>query len=97
MRHIGWLSCPADAILLENLIDEETLKLHPAYHWTSEQVYNYLLKHPNCCCKVILFMADLRSLGEFGNGTDNPNHSREIQDRIWRSRLIRAQAGERAL
>lgn len=103
LRHVGWLSCPADAIILEKLIDEETLKLHSAYQWTSEQVYYYLLKHPDRCTAT-LFMADLRtrsvaveaSLGEFGDGTDNPSHSREIQDRIWRSRLVRAQAGDRA-
>ncbi len=95
LRHIAWLSCPADAIVLENLIDEETLKLHPAYQWTSEQVYNYLLKHPDRCTATV-FMADLRTLGEFGEGTDNPSHSREIQDQIWRSRLIRALAGDRA-
>ena len=39
-------------------------------------------------------MLELRSLGEFGIG--KPSHSREIEDGIWRSRLVRAQAGDRA-
>jgi predicted metal-dependent peptidase len=42
-------------------------------------------------------MEDLRRLGELGaSGTDDPSHSQEIQDKIWRSRLVRAQAGDRA-
>lgn len=97
LTQVGWLTCPQDAIVLSKLIDEETLKLHPAYQWTSEQVYYYLLKHPTRCGIIDLSMEDLRRLGEFGeSGTDNPNHSREIQDKIWRSRLVRAQAGDRA-
>lgn len=97
LSQVGWLTCPQDAILLEKLIDEETLKLHRAYQWTSEQVYYYLLKHRDRCTVLVLSMEDLRRLGEFGEGgTDDPSHSREIQDRIWRSRLVRAQAGDRA-
>lgn len=92
LSHVNWLSCPQDAILLKKLIDEETLKLHPAYQWTSEQVYHYLLKHPDRCIDLVLLMLDLRSLGEFGIG--KPSHSREIEDGIWRSRLVRAQAGD---
>lgn len=95
LSQVGWLVCPEDAILLAKVIDEETLKLHPTHQWTSEQVYYYLLKHR--CDRLILSMADLQELGEFGeNGRDDPNHSQEIQDKIWRSRLVRAQAGDRA-
>ena len=97
LSQVGWLTCPQDAILLEKLIDEETLKLHPAHQWTSEQVYDYLLKHGDRCDGLVLSMEDLRRLGELGaSGTDDPSHSQEIQDKIWRSRLVRAQAGDRA-
>jgi predicted metal-dependent peptidase len=96
LSQVSWLTYPQDAIELEKIIDEETLKLHSATLWTSEQVYYYLLKHPDCN-GTMLSLKDLRSPNSFGKpGNDAPNRSQDIQNRIWRSRLVRAQASDRA-
>lgn len=104
IARLPWARLPKHRVDLEKLLGADLLKAKPAHLWTSEQIYDEL-KTRRCGLPVPSFglANDLKgSQVASGPGTasgSNPQgrypdtHQTEMETKIWRERIVRAQAG----
>jgi len=104
IAQLSWARLPQDAVELAKLLSPDLLKTKPAHRWTSEQIYEEL-KTRRCTLPVLSFRLanDLRGSpavndrapapGSDPQGEYTDSHQREMETRIWRERIVRAQAG----
>ena len=93
--NMHWLKLPDDGVRLDKLLTAKELHETPPHQWTSESLYAYLLKDkPRLLGLLAEFCGDLILVpdedGIFGVD-DLP-----LEEKIWKERLTRAQAGDRA-
>ena len=108
LRAMPWLETPQDGIFFEKIVDENTLENQAASTWSAEALYLYLLEKialPNSREGLEEWVRDwMRKNGldpdncdlRVGAGDSSGNLSDDVAARIWNSRLMRAQAGDRA-
>lgn len=91
---MGWLSMPTDGVRLDKLLTKQELQQTPAHQWTSEALYAHLLKDKQRLLELLKdFCGDLILVpGE--NGIFGPDDL-PLEEKIWKERLMRAQAGDR--
>ena len=90
-----WLKLPDDGVRLEKLLTVEELHDTPAHEWTSETLYAHLLKDKQRLLKLLQnFCGDLIFVPS-ENGIFSPGDL-PLEEKIWKERLMRAQAGDRA-
>lgn len=103
ITRLSWANLPKNAVDFLALLGSEALKTKPAHLWTSEQVYEALKANPgNQSLASFSLAGDLnpaprhdsptKSSGSPLNGRQD-RHETEIETRIWRERIVRAQAG----
>ncbi len=108
LSQMGWLQTPKDGVKFEKILPEEMLQTHPPQSWGVEALYLELLKQmglPNSGEGLEEWVRDWMKK----NGIDPDNLdlqpapgqtsgdlSEDVASRIWASRLMRAQAGDRA-
>lgn len=104
IARLPWARLPKHGVELEKLLGAGLLKAKPAHLWTSEQVYDEL-KTRRCGLPVPSFSLanDLNGShpasgsgiapGSHPQDRHPDSHQTEMETRIWRERIIRAQAG----
>ena len=97
---MGWLKMPEDGVRLEKLLTAQELHDTPAHEWTSESLYAHLLKNKSRLLELLQdFFGDLVLVpgenGIFGAGDPGDANGLPLEEKIWKERLMRAQAGDR--
>jgi len=104
IARLPWARLPQHGVDLEKLLGTDLLKAKPAHLWTSEQIYGEL-KTRRCGLPVPSFsLADdlngsqaasgpVTAPGSHPQGRYTDSHQTEMESRIWRERIVRAQAG----
>lgn len=93
-RH-RWMEVPRDWVRIEEVLPEDLLQAKPAKLWTAEQIFRVLASDPDLTARVVeRFGSGPRDLAEAAEdlGADAGG---DAEDRLWRDRLLRAQAGDR--
>lgn len=103
ISQLSWASLPKDAVDILALLGSEALKAKPAHLWTSEQTYEALKERP--CTQSLRSSSlaadlspgsrpfDAASMRSAESGPQTDRHQTAIETRIWRERIVRAQAG----
>ncbi|MGH7745277.1 MAG: vWA domain-containing protein, partial [Candidatus Dormibacteria bacterium] len=101
---LSWARLPKGAVEMTLLLTADQLKRKPAHLWTSEQVYDELKsRRSNDSVSPFTLANDLISgrldprsglvWDGLSEGTSPERHEAELETKIWRERIIRAQAG----
>ena len=102
---MDWLQTPQDGVKFDKILDEQTLQDRPPASWSTEALYLQLLEQIGLPCNgegmkewLEKWMKD-KGIDGFdlvpGSGEMTGDLSEDVASRIWASRLIRAQAGDR--
>jgi predicted metal-dependent peptidase len=103
ITQLSWARLPEGAVEMGKLLTADQLKAKPAHLWTSEQVYNELKSRRRSDSMSFSLANDLSA----DRRTDDPwllssadsqgecpdHHQAELETKIWRERIVRAQAG----
>lgn len=104
IARLPWARLPEHGVDLEKLLGADVLKAKPAPLWTSEQIYDELKTRRRGLPVPSFRLADDLNRSQAAGGrrtapesdrqdryTDS--HQTEMETRIWRERIVRAQAG----
>jgi predicted metal-dependent peptidase len=104
IAQLSWARLPEGAVEMDKLLTADQLKTRPAHLWTSEQLYDEL-RNRSCSDFASSFRLanDLIACprpdhpGAIWNaesdGGPGERHQTELDTKIWRERIVRAQAG----
>lgn len=90
-----WCTLPPDVCLPEQCLTAEQLRERPSALWTAEEIY-FALKNARERSGRLAALGQHSLTGDLGNargGQRRAVHETDMEDGIWRQRLIRAQAG----
>ncbi|MHB8412680.1 MAG: vWA domain-containing protein [Candidatus Acidiferrales bacterium] len=104
IAQLPWAQLPKHAVELTQLLRPDLLKAKPAPLWTSEQIYGELKTRWRSLPVLPLALANDLNGGQPAHGPGTcwgpdwddgraDSHQTEMETRIWRERIIRAQAG----
>ena len=107
IAQIPWARLPKDFIQMEKLLGRDALQAKPPHLWTSEQIYEELKKRgQSIVLEPFEFINDLNPAPRSQRSTFSTTaslsapqisgsepHDREMETRLWRERIVRAQAG----
>jgi predicted metal-dependent peptidase len=97
IRACRWCALPPDALFPERCLTPDQLRERPGELWTAEEIY-FALKQAQAACgrppglDRCSFAGDLGDIGENAVRA-RAVHDSQMEDGIWRQRMIRAQAG----
>lgn len=104
IAQLPWTRLPQHAIELTRLLGSDLLKAKPAPLWTSEQIYDELKARRHVLPVQSSSLAHDLNGGQAAQGPGiapepgmrggcRDGHQTEMETRIWRERIVRAQAG----
>jgi len=104
IARLPWAQLPEHCVDLEKLLGADVLKAKPAHLWTSERVYDELKTRRRGLPVLSFGLANDLNGSRVASGPgiapgSNPrdrypdSHQTEMETKIWRERIVRAQAG----
>ena len=103
IRQLSWLSLPAGAANIADVIRKEDLEQKPAALWTAEEIYRYVLQYAIevriaaagfGCVPDLQVVPDLQADAKAPIPHINQRSIEDVaEDRVWGERIRRAQAG----